>query len=399
MLPRVPFRRTWDDMRYSLYHQGLPEVRKHEVIETWVRTRIDEGLLVPGDKLSSESQLCAQFGVSRNAVRQAIHNLAHEGLVETTKGIGTFCRARPPVSPHSANIGLVEFFIGSYIYPEVIRGCYNTLSHNGYALLLNQSEYDLDRERAILQDLRKKKVGGIIIAPIYGAGDRSNALLLEEIQNEGTAVVLCDDYFPGRNFSSVTLDYPTCGEEAAAHLWKMGHRKIGIFYQKDFLIKTRRMKGVLDFLGRQEAPVKPAWIVGFNGQGPTGEASAAAEAFLRGAKELPSAFVCGNDEDALRLIEAAERRGIHVPGDLSVVGFDNSDIAKAERISLTSVDHPSITIGEKAAMILLDKISHPEMRFVTHTIITPSLVERSSVRRLDPAPPIPPSTLLQPAPE
>ena len=50
-------------------------MRKHQVIETWVRSRIDEGLLVPGDKLASESQLCAQFGVSRNAVRQAIRGL------------------------------------------------------------------------------------------------------------------------------------------------------------------------------------------------------------------------------------------------------------------------------------------------------------------------------------
>jgi GntR family transcriptional regulator of arabinose operon len=370
-------------------------MKKHQVIETWIKNRIDEGVLVPGEKLPSESQLCAQFGVSRNAVRQAIHNLIHSGLVETTKGVGTFCRTRLPASPLSTNIGLVEYFISSYIYPEIIRGCYNTLSRKGFALLLNQSEYNLDQERAILQDLRKKRVGGIIIAPIYGAGDRSNALLLEEIQNEGTAVVLCDDYFPGRNFSSVTLDYHTCGEEAAAHLWKMGHRKIGIFYQKDFLVKANRMKGVLDYLGRQEAPVRTGWIVGFNGQGPTSEASAAAERFLRGAKELPSAFVCGNDEDALRLIEVAERQGIRVPGDLSVVGFDNSDIAQLEKISLTSVDHPSFEIGVKAASILLDKIFHPEIRFVTHTIITPSLVERSSVRSLIPAAPIPPSTLLQ----
>jgi GntR family transcriptional regulator of arabinose operon len=374
-------------------------MKKYQVIEIWVRNRIDEGVLVPGDKIPSESQLCSQFSVSRNAVRQAIHNLIHEGLVESIRGVGTFCRTRAPASTRSTNIGVVEYFIGSYIYPEIIRGCYNTLSRKGFAILLNQSEYNLDQERTILQDLRKKKVGGIIIAPIYGAGDRSNALLLEEIQKEGTAVVLCDDYFPGRNFSSVTLDYHQCGEEAAAHLWKKGHRRIGIFYQKDFLVKANRMRGVLDFLGRQEAPVRTSWIVGFNGQGPTGEASSAAERFLRSAKELPSAFVCGNDEDALHLIEVAERQGIRIPDDLSVVGFDNSDLAHLEKISLTSVDHPSFEIGVKAANILLDKIFHPEIRFVTHTIVTPTLVERSSVRNLVPAAPIPPSTLLQRNPE
>jgi GntR family transcriptional regulator of arabinose operon len=370
-------------------------MKKHQVIETWTRSRIVEGVLIPGEKLPSESQLCAQFGVSRSVVRQAIRNLIQEGLVESIKGVGTFCRTRPPESQSSANIGLVEFFIGSYIYPRVIRGCYNALSRKGFALLLNQSEYNLDQERAILQELRRKKVGGIIIAPIYGAGDRSNALLLEEIQNEGIAVVLCDDYYPGREFSSVTLDYHRCGEAAAAHLWAKGHRKIGIFYQKDFLVKANRMKGVLDYLGTQEAPVRDGWIVGFNGQGPASGAADAAERFFKGAREVPSAFVCGNDEDAMNLIRVAESQGFRVPDDLSVVGFDNSDIARLERISLTSVDHPSFQIGEKAANILLDKIFHPEIRFVTRTIITPSLVERGSVRTLEPAEDMPPSTLLQ----
>jgi GntR family transcriptional regulator, arabinose operon transcriptional repressor len=370
-------------------------MKKYQIVETWTRNRIIEGVLIPGEKLPSESQLCTQFGVSRNAIRQAIKNLIQEGFVESIKGVGTFCRARPPESQFSSNIGLVEFFISSYIYPQVIRGCYNTLSRKGFALLLNQSEYNLEWERSILQDLRRKKVGGIIIAPIYGAGDRSNALLLEEIQNEGTPVVLCDDYYPGRDFSSVTLDYNRCGEAAAGHLWAKGHRKIGIFYQRDFLVKANRMKGVLDFLGAQEAPVRDAWIVGFNGQGPTSGAADAAERFFKGSRELPSAFVCGNDEDALHLIQVAEKQGIRVPEDLSVVGFDNSDIARLEKISLTSVDHPSFQIGEKAANILLDKIFHPEIRFVTKTIITPTLVERGSVRTLEPAAPIPPSTLLQ----
>jgi GntR family transcriptional regulator of arabinose operon len=321
--------------------------------------------------------------------------LTQEGYVESSKGVGTFCKARLPSSVHSTNVGLVEFFVNSYVYPEIFRGCYNTLSRRGFALLVNQSEYNLEQERAILLSLRKKKVGGIIITPIYGAGDRSNSLLLEEMQAEGTAVVLCDDYYPGRSFSSVTLDYRACGETAAAHLWQHGHRKIGVFYQKDFLVKATRMKGVLDFLGRMEDPVRPAWIVGFNGQGPNSQAQGAAENFLKTARELPTAVVCGNDEDALRLIEAAERRGLKIPRDLSVVGFDNSPLSQMEKVSLTSVDHPSYQIGERAAGILLDKILHPEIRFITRTVISPVLVERSSVRSFIPAPPVPPTTLLQ----
>ena len=81
-------------------------MKKHQLVEAWVKNRIAEGLLIPGDKLASESQLCAQFGVSRNAVRQAIRNLARNGLVESLKGVGTFCRTPAPSSPFSMNVGL-----------------------------------------------------------------------------------------------------------------------------------------------------------------------------------------------------------------------------------------------------------------------------------------------------
>ena len=68
-------------------------MKKHQVVETWIRNRIDEGGIAPGERLPSESQLCDQFGVSRNAVRQAIHTLLHEGRVETIKGVGYRYRA------------------------------------------------------------------------------------------------------------------------------------------------------------------------------------------------------------------------------------------------------------------------------------------------------------------
>ena len=134
---------------------------------------------LPGEKLPSESQLRAQFGVSRNAVRQAIKNLAREGWVESTKGVGTFCLSRLPPSQLTNDVAFVAFYASSYIFPEVIRGCDHILYKNGFHLILNQSEFDLDKERDILLALRKKRVDGIIIAPIYDGKNRSNAALLE----------------------------------------------------------------------------------------------------------------------------------------------------------------------------------------------------------------------------
>ena len=357
-------------------------MKKHELVGSWIRKNIIENKFAPGEKLPSESELCAQFGVSRNAVRQAIRDLAQEGWVQTARGVGTFCRSRVPATQLTTNIAFVAFFASSYIFPEIIRGCDHVLYSRGFNLILNQSEYDLDKERSILLFLRKKRVDGIIIAPVYDGKDRSNAGLLEEMQAEGTAIVLCDSTFLDRRFSFVALDDLAGGAAAASHLWDRGHRKIGVFFQDDYMVKIRRMEGVYGFLERKTSSVRNDWIVRFRGQGPASEAPAAAERFFRAASDLPTAFVCSSDEDALHLIQAAEKYNVRVPRDLSVVGFDNSSVAQLERVSLSSVDHPGFSMGEIMTNILLEKIFHPEIRLVTRTLISPSIIERSSVRSL-----------------
>lgn len=357
-------------------------MKKYERVERWIRTAISDGRISPGEKLPSESQLCQQFGVSRNAVRQAIRNLIVEGSVESLKGVGTFCRSRPADGRLSTNIGFVDFFTSSYIFPEIIRGCDHVLFKRGFHLLLNQSEYDLDKERRILLNLQRKRVDGVIISPVYDGGERSNVDLLEKLQEEGIAVVLIDSYLPGNDFGMVTLDDRHGGREAASFLWEKGHRRIGVFYQDDYYVKVRRREAVEEFLREKGAQVRSEWLVGFKGQGPTGDAPEVAEHFFSVTRDLPTAFVCSNDEDALHLVRAAERHGLKVPDDLSIVGFDDSNIAQLPQIALTSVHHPSFLMGETATNILLEKIFHPELHFVTRTVITPTLVERNSVRTL-----------------
>ena len=135
-------------------------------------------------------------------------------------------------------------------------------------------------------------------------------------------------------------------------------------------------------LERKNTSVRADWMVRFRGQGPASEAPAAAERFFRTASELPTAFVCSSDEDALHLIQAAEKYNVQVPRDLSVIGFDNSSVAQLERVSLSSVDHPGFSMGEIMTNILLEKIFHPEIKLVTRTLITPTIIERSSVRSI-----------------
>lgn len=359
-------------------------MKKYEIVEQWIRSQIIENRILPGEKLPSESELCGQFGVSRNVVRQALTNLVHEGWLETVKGVGTFCRSRVSGRELSTNIGFVCFFTGSYIFPEIIRGCDHVLYRKGFHLLLNQSEYDVAKERNILLNLKKKGVDGIIIEPVYSDDNpqASNADVLLEMQMQGVAVVLCDNCYPHQEFSSVCLDDTAGGRLAAAHLWERGHRKIGVFFESDYQVKQARRRGVEGYLREQGRPVPPEWSIGFAGQGSKSGAAEAARRFFAEASELPTAMVCSSDEDALHLIREAESRGLRIPEDLSIVGFDNSKVAQLEKIALTSVEHPSFFLGETATNILLEQIHNPALSLTTKKTISPRIIERSSVRAL-----------------
>lgn len=359
-------------------------MRKYQIVEEWIRSGIAENRILPGDRLPSENELCTQFEVSRNVVRQALVNLIHAGLLESVKGVGTFCRARTTGRELTTNVAFICFFAGSYIFPEIIRGCDHVLYRKGFHLLVNQSEYDPAKERNILLSLKKKGIDGVIIEPVYSeeAPELSNAEILSEMRWQGVAVVLCDNRYPNDDFSYVCLDDREGGKVAASYLWDRGHRAVGVFFQRDYQVKQARRLGVESYLESRGAPVAEEWKIGFTGQGRQSCASEAAARFFEETSPLPTAIVCSSDEDALHLIREAEGRGLRIPEDLSVVSFDDSKIAQLEKISLTSVEHPSFYLGETATNMLLEQIYHPSLRILDRKIIVPQIVERSSVRSL-----------------
>lgn len=356
-------------------------MKKYEMVAQWVRDEINSGNLHPGDKIPSENELTRQFGVSRNAVRQALDMLNGEGISETLKGIGTFVRSRS-ASPHQTrNIGFVCFFTDSYIFPRIIRGCNQVLWKEGYQLMLNQSEYDLGKEREILLNLADKGVDGIIIEPVFSGSGESNMDLLLSIRERGIPVFLLDNEYPEHKFSSIRMDDFQAGYEAAAYLWEAGHRDIALFYQQDYLPKLRRKEGAIRFLSEKGIPAEKISQFGLEGQGDRSTADMAAHAFFDRAP-LPSAVICTNDEEALKLIRRGAEMGFRCPEDYSVIAFDNSEMAQQEQISLSSFEHPGAYIGHLAAKLILEQIANPDLGITTNSIIGPRLMKRRSVRNI-----------------
>jgi len=357
---------------------------QYQKIEDWVTAAIKQGNLRVGDKLPSEGELCERFGVSRHTVRTALSNLQAAGWTETRKGIGTFCAKRDRTL--TMHIGLIVFFSGSYIFPRISRGCDQVAHRNGYHIVLNQSEYDLGKEREILEKLKKRGVDGIVIEPVFDGTGPSNADLLGEIEGEGTPILLLDNDLPDRGFSRVALDDRAGGGLVASYLWKKGHRRIGILFDRSYLPKRLRRDGAVDTLVSLGAEVRESWVLGYEGPGPTRRAFDAMSAFFGRGGERPTAMICSSDEEAVELLKAAELHGVRVPAELSVISFDNSHLADLPGISLTSVDHPGEYMGELATRLLLERIQNPGIPNQTTSLVKPRLVERSSVVDLSSGP-------------
>lgn len=356
----------------------LVRTSKHQLIRQWILESIKNGSVVPGDKLPSESELCEKFGASRSSVRQALTTLAGEGWLRSQRGVGTFCAMKDRAL--TMDIGLICFHSSSYIFPRIARGCDQIAHRRGFHILLNQSEYDLRKEEEILRKLSKRGVDGIIIEPVCDGRGPSNAALIGEIARGGTPFVLLDNYFPDRNFTRVAMDDREGGRLVASYLWAKGHRGIGILYDGRYLPKMQRKDGALAFLADAGAPLREGWVLSYEGPIAAGHALRLLDAFLRKGGELPTAFICTSDEEAMELYKAAEARSLKIPGDLSVISFDNSSLAELPGIALTSVDHPGQYMGEVATELLLESILNPMIAARTTSLVSPRLVERGSVR-------------------
>ena len=97
--------------------------------------------------------------------------------------------------------------------------------------------------------------------------------------------------------------------------------------------------------------------------------------------ERVTAVVCYNDSHAVSLLELCKRLNVRVPEDLSVVGVDDSKLAKICEVSLTTIRHPHQLLGERAADRILEMIENPGQA-LQDVIFTPELVERESTRRI-----------------
>jgi len=366
--------------------RGTP---KYQVIKEGIEQWISEGTLLPSMKLPVEAELAEQFGASRQTVRQAVGELVQEGVLERKQGSGTFYRGKRPLESASGDganshiVGVITTYMSDYIFPHIIRGIEDHLSLEGFSPLLFSTRNDVAIERKALKNLLNKAVDAVIVEPTKSAVTGVNADLYETLSARGIPVVMIHARYDEWSGPLIEVDDRMGAVLATQHLLEQGHTRLGAIMKIDDKQGARRFEGYLQAGASYHADL----ISFYTTESQHRVSQQYVERLLRLPRaEWPTGLCCYNDLIATDVIVKLRELGISVPGDISVVGFDDSQLATMGYPPLTTVEHPKHEMGVKAAETVIQLLRSGTSGFATDTAdtytFTPKLIVRESTRDL-----------------
>jgi myo-inositol 2-dehydrogenase/D-chiro-inositol 1-dehydrogenase len=247
---------------------------------------------------------------------------------------------------HAKLIGLVLPDLSNTYFADLARALEMLAYEQGARLLTCNSDYERDREAAYVDDLVRRRVDGILIAPVAPDAEVEAAL-----QKTGVPVILIDRVSQHSTLPSIGIDNAAAAALAAEHLYSLGHRRIGCICAQPGLAESvdQRTRGFIDGLARLGIALPETAIACADFKISGG--MEAASRLLAACPDLTAIF-CANDPMAVGAVKAAAAAGRAVPEDLSIIGFDDSLEAQVSQPPLTTVAQPIEEIAAGAMALL-----------------------------------------------
>jgi len=265
--------------------------------------------------------------------------------------------------------------IANPFFSLILQGIEDEAQRAGYAVLVGDTQHDLKREERYAEMLLRKEADGLIF---FGHRLPKPAAELVHAMAPRHAPIVNSACSPRLGVPSVHIDNVRAAAEAMDHLYGLGHRRIGIVTGP--LISSLSRDRLAGAKSRAKAAGAAHDCIITQGDFSIESGAAAAERLL-GSRQPPTAVFCFNDEMAMGVLETARRRGMRVPDQLSVVGFDDIRFARHADPPLTTIAQPMREMGEGTARLLLDIISGATIARVSVTL------PHALIRRASTAPP------------
>ncbi len=302
---------------------------------------------------------------SRQKVMQAIDQL---GFVPNAE-------ARARVLASTGRIGVITPFFTSPSFIDRLRGVASALSNSRYELVIYTVD-SMDRLDGYLSSLPLTgNLDGLIVISLP-----LDEVAAQRLRTNNLETVCIEQSVPG--FSAILVDDHAGGRLAAQHLLENGHRRCAYVYfgeSPEYSIhpEVQRLSGFREALAEHGVSLTDEYIryVPISRKGIREK--------LRELFELaepPTAIFAPSDDLAIRVIHRARELGVSCPRDLSVIGFDDIDIA--EHVDLTTISQRLTDSGQMAVELLLARLAEPE-RPIQHIQLQVHLEERGTTRRLE----------------
>ncbi|MBN2625324.1 MAG: GntR family transcriptional regulator [Spirochaetales bacterium] len=318
---------------------------------------IEEGIYVPGSIIPSERDLCLKYETSRTTVRRAIDDLVGNGILVKKPGKGTFVTEKPVQSSQQTGTVLFlrcmhsqlkfdSFLTDDVFYPNVLSGIEIGAERKGYLCLvktINEKDKNWDSLKAL-----NGKIDGII------CGELHDPLFLEHLMDLGLPLVLVSPSVDAINTDTVIIDNSNGTQFSTEQLIARGHRKIAfIGGSVNSLPAVERKAGYRKAMERAGLRIDPDYVIDTNWLQSDGYSFMNQ---LLDLNERPSAVVAASDLLAIGVCNAARERGLSIPGDLSVIGFDGIFTARQYKPALSTMYVRAMAMGDTAFRLFYEQL-------------------------------------------
>jgi DNA-binding LacI/PurR family transcriptional regulator len=309
-------------------------------------------------------EIAGKAGVSPATVSRALRGLHHVNEKTRSKIVLAAMELNYPLRPDlvprdlltkTNRIGVIAPYLSRWFFSQAINGIEQSLREVGIDLLLyNFSQID-SRQRGYQLNQLRGKVDALILISVPPTEEEFHSIL-------SLGIPVTTIGFSHEGCTSVAIDDVLGGKVATKHLTDLGHREIAVLSGQretsyNFEVSDNRNLGHIQALNEVGVEWNPEFEI--HGDFNIYTAEIALEAFLR-RKKLPTAIFCHSDEMAFGALKAIRNKGMRVPEDISVIGFDDHDIA--QYVGLTTVSQPPQFEGQLAAAAVIAEIANPDLQ-------------------------------------
>jgi len=279
--------------------------------------------------------------------------------------------ARGLVQNRTSTVGVVILELSNPFFAPMVSAIETVAAKRGFLVVVGESARNEEGERRYVEQFQQLRIGGIIVTPVTPQVEH-----LAAARAAGTPVVVMGRRWDDGDY--VTADNVEGGRLVARHLLSRGHRRIGLIWPEEpgNTAMQDRVQGFRDVLGAAGLSVRAAWEIRTSTT-LIEDGMEAADRLLSQA-DRPSAIFVTTDREGMGVIHRLLERGIRIPEDIAVVGYDDIPFAACTQVPLTTVAIPMRRLGERSAEILferLDGVGPPERQ---HVLLPPELVIRAS---------------------